>query len=75
MMWLHLLELLSFCEPLDLDTLTGLVGAGAVERAERRGLIRVVAGAAHPGGAVHPSAVWGSDPAPVGGGGGAAAAR
>ena len=39
----HMLELLSFCEPLDLDTLTGMVGADAVECAERRGLIRVVA--------------------------------
>ncbi len=40
---LHMLQLLTFCEPLDLDTLTGLVGADAVEDAERRGLIRVVA--------------------------------
>ena len=38
---LHTLQLLTFCEPLDLDTLTGLVGAVAVERAERHGLIRV----------------------------------
>jgi DNA-binding NarL/FixJ family response regulator len=40
---LHLLRLLTFCEPLDLDTLTGLVGSDAVEDAETRGLIRVVA--------------------------------
>jgi DNA-binding CsgD family transcriptional regulator len=40
---LHTLELLTFCEPLDLDTLTGMVGAEAVEQAETRGLIRVVA--------------------------------
>jgi len=39
----HMLELLSFCEPLDLGTLTGMVGADAVECAERRGLLRVVA--------------------------------
>jgi DNA-binding CsgD family transcriptional regulator len=38
----HTLQLLTYCEPLGLDTLTGLVGADAVERAERRGLIRVV---------------------------------
>jgi DNA-binding NarL/FixJ family response regulator len=37
----HTLQLLTFCEPLDLDTLTRLVGAEAVERAETRGLIRV----------------------------------
>ena len=40
---LHALRLLTFCEPLDLDTLTGLVGSDAVEDAETRGLIRVVA--------------------------------
>jgi DNA-binding NarL/FixJ family response regulator/DNA replicative helicase MCM subunit Mcm2 (Cdc46/Mcm family) len=40
---LHLLGLLTFCEPLDLDTLTSLVGNGPVEDAETRGLIRVVA--------------------------------
>ena len=39
----HALALLALCEPLDLDTLTGLVGAGAVEQAETRGLIRIVA--------------------------------
>jgi DNA-binding CsgD family transcriptional regulator len=38
----HALGLLAFCEPLDLDTLCGLVGSGAVEQAERRGLIRIV---------------------------------
>ena len=38
-----LLRLLTFCEPLDLDTLTSLVGSDAVEDAETRGLIRVVA--------------------------------
>ena len=40
---LHLLRLLTFCEPLDLDTLTSLVGSDAVEDAETRGLIRVAA--------------------------------
>ena len=40
---LHLLRLLTFCEPLDLDTLTSLVGDDPVEDAETRGLIRVVA--------------------------------
>ncbi len=39
----HALSLLALCEPLDLDTLTALVGAGAVEQAENRGLIRIVA--------------------------------
>ena len=39
---LHALQLLTYCEPLGLDTLTRLVGADAVEQAERRGLIRVV---------------------------------
>ena len=40
---LHLLQLLSFCEPLDLDTLTAMAGSDACEDAETRGLIRVVA--------------------------------
>ena len=39
----HALGLLALCEPLDLDTLTALVGADAVEQAETRGLIRIVA--------------------------------
>src|SRR6185312_7585501 len=39
---LHALRLLTFCEPLDLDTLTEIVGADAVEDAEARGLVRVV---------------------------------
>ena len=39
---LHGLRLLTFCEPLDLDVLTGMVGGDAVEEAEARGLIRVV---------------------------------
>jgi DNA-binding CsgD family transcriptional regulator len=39
---LHALRLLTFCEPLNLDTLTDIVGADAVEDAESRGLIRVV---------------------------------
>ena len=39
---LHTLRLLTFCEPLDLDTLSGIVGENAVEEAESRGLIRVV---------------------------------
>jgi DNA-binding CsgD family transcriptional regulator len=39
---LHTLRLLTFCEPLDLDTLSEIVGAEAVEEAESRGLIRVI---------------------------------
>lgn len=39
---LHALRLLTFCEPLSLDCLAGIVGADAVEEAETRGLIRVV---------------------------------
>lgn len=39
---LHALQLLTFCEPLDLDALTTLVGADAVETAESRGLIRII---------------------------------
>lgn len=39
---LHALRLLTFCEPLDLDTLTDIVGAESVEDAETRGLIRVI---------------------------------
>lgn len=39
---LHALRLLTFCEPLSLDCLAGIVGADAVEEAENRGLIRVV---------------------------------
>jgi DNA-binding CsgD family transcriptional regulator len=39
---LHILQLLTFCEPMDLDVLSGIVGADAVEEAENRGLIRVV---------------------------------
>ena len=39
---LHALRLLTFCEPLDLDTLSEIVGAEAVEEAESRGLIRVI---------------------------------
>ena len=38
---LHALRLLTFCEPLDLDTLSGIAGVEAVEDAENRGLIRV----------------------------------
>jgi len=38
---LHALRLLTFCEPLDLDTLTSIVGAEVVEDAENRGLVRV----------------------------------
>lgn len=37
----HALGLLAFCEPLELDTLIELAGEGAVEQAERRGLIRI----------------------------------
>lgn len=39
---LHALRLLTFCEPLDLDTLSAVAGVDAVEEAENRGLIRVV---------------------------------
>ena len=38
---LHALRLLTFCEPLDLDTLSGIAGVEAVEEAESRGLVRV----------------------------------
>jgi DNA-binding NarL/FixJ family response regulator len=37
----HALRVLTFCEPLDLDTLAKIVGDDAVEEAETRGLIRV----------------------------------
>ncbi|MGH3560780.1 MAG: helix-turn-helix transcriptional regulator, partial [Mycobacterium sp.] len=39
---LHALRLLTFCEPLGLDTLTEMVGADGVEQAEGRALIRIV---------------------------------
>ena len=39
---LHALHLLTFCEPLDLDTLSKMVGDDVIEEAERRGLIRIV---------------------------------
>ncbi|MFC9439863.1 LuxR C-terminal-related transcriptional regulator [Nocardia sp. NPDC057030] len=39
---LHVLELLTFCEPIDLDVLSELSGEEAVESAETRGVIRVV---------------------------------
>ena len=39
---LHALRLLTFCEPLDLDTLTKIAGDDAVDEAETRGLIRVI---------------------------------
>ncbi|HZA09948.1 helix-turn-helix transcriptional regulator [Mycobacterium sp.] len=39
---LHALRLLTFCEPLDLDTLAKIVGDDAVDDAESRGLIRVI---------------------------------
>jgi DNA-binding CsgD family transcriptional regulator len=38
---LHALQVLTFCEPLDLDTLAKIAGNDAVEEAETRGLIRV----------------------------------
>ncbi|WP_261870411.1 helix-turn-helix transcriptional regulator [Mycobacterium marinum] len=38
----HVLHLLTFCEPLDLDTMVTTVGGDAVEQAESAGLIRVV---------------------------------
>ena len=52
------------CEPLNLDLQTGLVGAGAVERAERRGLVRVVAKLEV---RFYPPVVWRGDPRPAGG--------
>ena len=39
---LHALQLLTLCEPLDLDLLEDLAGADAVEQAEQAGLVRVV---------------------------------
>lgn len=39
---LRALQLLTFCEPLDLDILGQLAGDDAVEEAERRGLVRIV---------------------------------
>ncbi len=39
---LQALQLLTFCEPLDLDILGQLAGEDAVEEAERRGLVRIV---------------------------------
>ncbi|MEV6429107.1 LuxR C-terminal-related transcriptional regulator [Nocardia sp. NPDC051463] len=39
---LRVLELLTFCEPIDLDVLAELAGEEAVEAAENRGVIRVV---------------------------------
>ena len=68
----HALQLLTFCEPLELDTLTriGRRGCGGARRETRADPRRCRA--ARAGGAVHPSAVWGGDPSPVGVGGGAA---
>lgn len=39
---LRVLELLTFCEPIDLDVLAEITGEEAVEAAETRGVIRVV---------------------------------
>lgn len=39
---LRVLELLTFCEPIDLDVLSEIAGEEAVESAETRGLIRIV---------------------------------
>ncbi|GAA5045138.1 helix-turn-helix transcriptional regulator [Nocardia callitridis] len=39
---LNVLELLTFCEPIDLDVLATLAGEEAVESAETRGVVRVV---------------------------------
>jgi DNA-binding NarL/FixJ family response regulator len=39
---LHALQLLAFCEPLDLEVLTSMVGSDAVEQAEAQGLLRIV---------------------------------
>ncbi|KWX19837.1 LuxR family transcriptional regulator [Mycolicibacterium wolinskyi] len=40
---LHALKLLSLCEPLDIDAFSELAGEEAVDAAEMRGLIRIVA--------------------------------
>ncbi|MFN3002332.1 LuxR C-terminal-related transcriptional regulator [Mycolicibacterium wolinskyi] len=40
---LHALKLLSLCEPLDIDVFSELAGEEAVDAAEMRGLIRIVA--------------------------------
>ncbi|MGV0744644.1 LuxR C-terminal-related transcriptional regulator [Mycolicibacterium sp. XJ870] len=40
---LHALKLLSLCEPLDIDAFSELAGEDAVDTAEMRGLIRIVA--------------------------------
>ncbi|MFD7843934.1 LuxR C-terminal-related transcriptional regulator [Nocardia sp. NPDC059764] len=39
---LRVLELLTFCEPIDLDVLSEIAGEEAIESAETRGLIRIV---------------------------------
>ncbi|MFF0493827.1 LuxR C-terminal-related transcriptional regulator [Nocardia sp. NPDC003482] len=39
---LRVLELLTFCEPIDLDVLAELAGEEAVESAESRGVVRIV---------------------------------
>ncbi|WP_153415558.1 helix-turn-helix transcriptional regulator [Nocardia macrotermitis] len=39
---LRVLELLTFCEPIDLDVMAELTGEEAVENAESRGVIRIV---------------------------------
>ncbi|WP_137875658.1 LuxR family transcriptional regulator [Rhodococcus sp. Q] len=39
---IRVLELLTFCQPLALGTLDGLVGEAAVEDAEQRGLVQIV---------------------------------
>ncbi|MEU6563521.1 helix-turn-helix transcriptional regulator [Nocardia nova] len=39
---LRVLELLTFCEPIDLDVLAELAGEDAVEQAETRGVVRIV---------------------------------
>jgi DNA-binding NarL/FixJ family response regulator len=39
---LHALQLVTFCEPLDLEVLTSMVGSDAVERAEVQGLLRII---------------------------------
>ncbi|GAA4487260.1 LuxR C-terminal-related transcriptional regulator [Rhodococcus olei] len=39
---MRVLELLTFCEPLALDTLSDLAGEEAVEEAEQRGLVQIV---------------------------------
>ena len=72
---LHALRLLTFCEPLDLDTLSSIAGEDAVEEAESRGLDPRRRGAQQHRRAVQPPAVRRGHPPTAGHGGGAPAAR